>query len=255
MAERLAMLEKPFANPAKVGLLLVFEAVLGIDPGVDEDIVARHDDIFHLREELAMFRGHEFVELGLQFLHGELVVALFLDAVAEHGLAPAMLEEMPEHFLVFEALEEHFLVIAGDIADRAVVAPLACGFDHARAFGTAIDQIAQHNDRTARVAGLPIVVFDGEDQFVEQVAAAVDITDDVEALALRDPWKGLGRRALVEQFCEFQHVRIVRLRAWFWFEADQIGASCGGSNKCACTATVAVARKAQLLLRMRKPRG
>ena len=46
MAERLFVLQEPLADPAQIFLLLVFNRVFRIDPGVGENKVARHDQVF-----------------------------------------------------------------------------------------------------------------------------------------------------------------------------------------------------------------
>ena len=53
--------------------------------------------------------------------------------------------------------------------------------------------------------GAAIVVFDRDNQFVEQVAAPVNVADDVVALALGHFRQNLCRFAFAEQSGEFDH--------------------------------------------------
>ena len=172
--------------------MLIVDRALGIDARVGESVIARENDVLHRAEEFAVLLGHQFVQFLLQFLERQFVVALFLDTVAEHGFAAAMLEEMPQHLFVVEALEEHFLVVAGQIANLAPLPPLACGFNDPRALGAPIDEVSEEDDRGLGLAYLRVVLFDREYQFVEQVTPAVNVADDVEALAFRNLRTELG---------------------------------------------------------------
>src|SRR3990167_9470613 len=121
--ERPAVSQKPFANPQEVGALLLGQRQFGIDPGMDEGIVARDQHVFKTREKCAVGLGHDLGQLPEQLLHCQFVEPLTLDPKAEDRFAPAMLEEMAQHLDILEALQEHFLVIAHENANAPPLAP------------------------------------------------------------------------------------------------------------------------------------
>jgi len=76
---------------------------------------------------------------------------------------------------------------------------------HAGTFGPAVDEVAQKDHRRLRRPCAAIVVFDRDNQFVEQVSAPVNVADDVVALALGHFRQNLCRFAFAEQSGEFDH--------------------------------------------------
>ncbi len=57
-----------------------------------------------------------------------------------------MLEEVAQHVLVLETVEEHLLVIAGEAAQGTQALPFACRGDDAGAMRSAIDEVTQQHD-------------------------------------------------------------------------------------------------------------
>ena len=169
------MRQERLADPPQVVHLLLLDRHARVDPGVDEQVVADGDHVLEALEEgdiLGRDRGAHhrlrLLELGLR--EGRAV-----DAVAEHGLAPAVAQEMAEHLEAAEAAQEHLLVVAGEDAHAAPLLPGAGERDHPGAVGAAVDQVAEQDDRRLGGRRGGIVGLDRGDQRFEQVEPAVDV--------------------------------------------------------------------------------
>ncbi len=135
---------------------------------------------------------HGFAHQSLQLRQGRFLVGPRVDAITEHGLPPAVPQEVAQHGFVIERIEEHLLVIADEQLDGAFGVPLHRKLYYAGTVRAAIDEIAQQHRCAARCAAASLVVLDRLDQCGEQVAAPVDIANCVEPLTRRH--SGANRR-------------------------------------------------------------
>ena len=153
------VLKKFTANPAHVRSGLLGDRHAGTNPGMDEEVVANVDALFHRLQEDDIRRRHACRHRLAQIRHGGVVARVRIYLIAGKGFTAAVPQEMAQRFIVVEAAEEHLLVVALDKAHAAAPAPRLRGRDHAGAVRSAIDQVAQQDHRGfGRIAGRVIGV-------------------------------------------------------------------------------------------------
>lgn len=187
------MAEERFANPAQIVKPLRIEGLARADAGMDEKIIAYRDDILETADEFEVGLGHGAAHQPLRFLGVGISERLRVERIGQQRVAPAEAQEMRQEIEPGEAVQEHFLVIAGDDAQLAAPLQGACGGDHARAVRSAIHQVSQQDDGSVGAAPRRIVALDRRDQSLEQVQAAVDVADRIDALSRWDDRMGLHR--------------------------------------------------------------
>lgn len=96
------------------------------------------------------------------------------------------MQEMPQHMLVSEAVDEHFFVIADKNSQLPSGLPFAGECDDPGRVWAPIDQVAQKDGGGFGCFGQPIVFLDRPDHSFEQIEPPMDVSDGVNALARRD---------------------------------------------------------------------
>jgi hypothetical protein len=99
-------------------------------------------------------------------------------------------------------LEEHLLMITHKIAHGAPLpAQRQCGVDDTRAVRPAIDQVAEEDDLRVRPPLCPVIGIDPGEQGLQQIIAAMNVTDGIDAHAIGHPRaiERAGRRGFLEQ--------------------------------------------------------
>src|SRR5437764_12013651 len=179
--------QKRLANPPEVGLALLIDLDPRSNPGVDNEVIAEATAIDERLEELDMFLWHRAADDLHDFLGGPGAQPGEGDAIALQALQPAELQPAIDHRrIAAEDPQQHFLVIAEEEHGlHALAAIVAQALDDLRRAGPAIDQVAdKHQHGLARGAMLEIGMDLGQ-QMLEQVDAAVDVPDDIGAIAPR----------------------------------------------------------------------
>ncbi len=220
----IGMLQETFANPQLVAPLLFFQRHTWMDSGMDKYVIARLNVFLKATKESPVGLGDVALHQDLQFVQRAIEVGLAIDAVTEDCLAPAMLEEMAQHTCVLEGLEEHFLVIAGQDADRALFLPFACTGNNTSAVRPAINQIAQKNDAGIGLRQLRVIMLHCVNQCIEQVQSAMDVANDIQTLARWHRSAGLRFLRFEELSDRFEHgdtISLVALAHKGTFDAPQ----------------------------------
>lgn len=187
--------EKFLADPAQVAWTLFVQRDSRPNTRMDEDIVPRDDLILERFEKPAMQRRYRRLHQTRQFVVVDRGVGFARDAVAEDRLDPADPGQEAEPLgIALKRRQEDFLVIAEQEAGaRPLVAQGDETIDHFRRIGPAIDEIAEEDQLTGRTAARAIIGVDALQQSLEQVEAAVNIADCIDAASLRHTRRG-GRR-------------------------------------------------------------
>lgn len=172
-------------NPSKVGLSLLFELDAGPDPGMDKQIIAEPAAIDKAAKEFDMGGRHNLLNEMQQFIVWPVAKLGNVDAVAFETLETAELEPArDQHFVAADNAQEHLLVITEEEKrsdTSAVIGPQT--FYDLGGTGAAIDQVAKENEqRLAGRTALKLGMNLGQ-ELLEQIEAAVNISDDVSAIA------------------------------------------------------------------------
>ena len=201
------MMEKLVANPAQMPLFLLFHGHAGFHAGMHEDIIPDRQLIVESLQKIDMALRHQRRHALCQLQAVARDQFLFGQAVAQHGFAAADAIEKARGFpaRIFQRLQKHFLMIAHQEAHiPARLLQLHRALDHLTGTRSAIDEIAEQDQRGLRRRACAIVRRDLLQQMIEQIGPAMDIADRVNALSFRDGRRRCARQAS-RSFEKLQH--------------------------------------------------
>ena len=152
---------------------------------MDEDIVADDDHVLEPVQEDFVLRGDAIAHRLVQFVVIHSIVIGRIDAVAHDRLTSADPAEHAQRLgLALQRFEEDLFVIAEQEARvRPVQRQTTQRLDHGGGGGAAIDEVAQEDQRRLRRTARGVIGRDIDKQLVEQVRAAVNVADGIDAFA------------------------------------------------------------------------
>lgn len=180
-------------NPAQIGLQLFLDADPWPNPRVDEQIVTEAAGIGEAVEELAVLGGNCIADRLERLVIAQLRELRGLDAIAAEAFrTPEPPPLRDQRGLAVENAKQDLLVIA-EQEDRsdAFFGKGAEPFDDLRGVGAAIDQVAQKHQKRLSRRPFSSVMFNLAEQLLEEIEAAMDVSDYVSSVAAGTFWLGL----------------------------------------------------------------
>ena len=175
-------------NPSQVGERLPVEGYTGPDARVDKDIIADRYGVFAVPDEIDVRSRHQRGQAFSDFLKARRVKARFVSPVAAHRRIAADPHKIAESAnIARQRGEEAFLMIADQQVEVVkFFAQTKRAFNHFCRLRSAIDQIAQQDQRDPCRTACAIVDPDLLDQFRKKVVASMNVADRINTLPIRD---------------------------------------------------------------------